>query len=114
MSQGADRLGLPPYAWWSEALHGVAASPGVTFNQTGGAFSYATSFANTITLAAAFDNELVNQVANIISTEARAFANAGLAGLDFWTPNINPYKDPRWGRGHEARVVARITSQGGC
>ncbi|KAK3300579.1 glycoside hydrolase family 3 protein [Chaetomium fimeti] len=102
MSKGAERLGLPPYAWWSEALHGVAASPGVRFNRTeGGRFSYATSFANTITLAAAFDDDLVYKVADKISTEARAFANAGLAGLDYWTPNINPYKDPRWGRGHE-------------
>ncbi|KAK4240451.1 putative exo-1,4-beta-xylosidase bxlB [Achaetomium macrosporum] len=101
MSKGAERLGLHPYAWWSEALHGVASSPGVTFNRTGGAFSYATSFANTITLSAAFDDELVRKVGDAISTEARAFANAGLAGLDYWTPNINPYKDPRWGRGYE-------------
>ncbi|EAQ93078.1 hypothetical protein CHGG_01313 [Chaetomium globosum CBS 148.51] len=102
MSKGAERLGLPAYAWWSEALHGVAASPGVRFNRTaGGRFSSATSFANSITLSAAFDDELVYKVADTISTEARAFANAGLAGLDYWTPNINPYKDPRWGRGHE-------------
>lgn len=101
MSLGAERIGLPPYAWWNEALHGVAASPGVSFNRTGGPFSHATSFANTITLSAAFDDDLVYKVADVISTEARAFANAGLAGLDYWTPNINPYKDPRWGRGHE-------------
>jgi beta-D-xylosidase 4 len=101
MSKGAPRLGLPPYAWWNEALHGVALSPGVTFNPLGSDFSNATSFANTITLAAAFDDDLVYQVASAISTEARAFANAGLAGLDYWSPNINPYKDPRWGRGHE-------------
>jgi beta-D-xylosidase 4 len=101
MSLGAERLGLPRYAWWSEALHGVAGSPGVTFNRTGGPFSFATSFANTITLAAAFDDDLVYKVASVISTEARAFINAGFAGLDFWTPNINPFKDPRWGRGHE-------------
>jgi len=104
MSLGAERIGLPPYAWWSEALHGVAASPGVSFNRTDGGegpFSHATSFANTITLSAAFDDDLVYKVADVISTEARAFANAGRAGLDYWTPNINPYKDPRWGRGHE-------------
>lgn len=104
MSLGAERIGLLPYAWWNEALHGVAASPGVTFNVTGapsGPFSHATSFANSITLSAAFDDDLVYKVADVISTEARAFANAGLAGLDYWTPNINPYKDPRWGRGHE-------------
>lgn len=81
-------------------------SPGVVFNRTGGPFSFATSFANTITLAAAFDDDLVYKVANVISTEARAFINAGLAGLDYWTPNINPFKDPRWGRGHEVWVPA--------
>ena len=101
MSLGAQRLGLPAYDWWNEALHGVAASPGVRFNSTGSPFSYATSFPNTITLAAAFDDDLVHDVADAISTEARAFSNAGFAGLDYWTPNINPYKDPRWGRGHE-------------
>ncbi|KAK4167225.1 family 3 putative glycoside hydrolase [Cladorrhinum sp. PSN259] len=101
VSLGANRLGLPPYDWWSEALHGVAASPGVHFNSSGSPFSYATSFPNTITLASAFDDDLVYSVADTISTEARAFSNAGRAGLDYWTPNINPYKDPRWGRGHE-------------
>ncbi|KAK3393520.1 glycoside hydrolase family 3 protein [Podospora didyma] len=100
-SLGAERIGLPPYEWWSEALHGVAASPGVAFNRTEGPFSYATSFANTITMSAAFDDDLVYKIATAISTEARAFINAGLAGLDFWTPNINPFKDPRWGRGSE-------------
>ncbi|KAL2271342.1 hypothetical protein VTJ83DRAFT_713 [Remersonia thermophila] len=110
MAKGVPRLGLPPYAWWSEALHGVALSPGVTFNFTGIHFSNATSFANTITLAAAFDDDLVYQVASAISTEARAFANAGLAGLDYWSPNVNPYKDPRWGRGHEVRDPALFTT----
>jgi beta-D-xylosidase 4 len=52
-------------------------------------------------MGAAFDDELINAVATVISTEARAFSNDGRAGLDFWTPNINPYKDPRWGRGQE-------------
>lgn len=105
VSLGAERLGLPAYDWWNEALHGVAASPGVRFNSTGSPFSYATSFPNTITLAAAFDDDLVYDVADSISTEARAFSNAGFAGLDYWTPNINPYKDPRWGRGHEVCVI---------
>ncbi|KAK3954320.1 glycoside hydrolase superfamily [Pseudoneurospora amorphoporcata] len=100
-SKGAHRLGLPPYAWWSEGLHGVAGSPGVVFNTSGYPFSYATSFANAITLGAAFDDDLVYEVATAISTEARAFANFGFGGLDYWTPNINPYKDPRWGRGAE-------------
>ncbi|KAK3395464.1 glycoside hydrolase [Sordaria brevicollis] len=100
-SKGAPRLGLPPYAWWSEGLHGVAGSPGVVFNTTGHPFSFATSFANAITLGATFNDDLVYEVATAISTEARAFANFGFGGLDYWTPNINPYKDPRWGRGAE-------------
>jgi beta-D-xylosidase 4 len=108
-STGAERIGLPPYEWWSEGLHGVAASPGVTFNRTGSPFSYATSFANAITIAAAFDDDLVHEIATVISTEARAFINAGFAGLDFWTPNINPYKDPRWGRGSEVRLSVNFS-----
>lgn len=101
-SPGVPRLGLPPYEWWSEALHGVANSPGVSFNTESGAdFGYATSFPQPITLGAAFDDALVNAVAKVVSTEARAFSNAGRAGLDFWTPNINPFRDPRWGRGQE-------------
>ena len=99
---GAPRLGLPPYSWWNEALHGVAGSPGVSFaSANSSSFGYATSFSNPISLSSAFDDELVEKVATVISTEARAFANAGRAGLDWWTPNINPYKDPRWGRGAE-------------
>ncbi|KAJ4489885.1 glycoside hydrolase family 3 protein [Lentinula aciculospora] len=98
---GVPRLGLPPYAWWSEALHGVASSPGVTFAPPGNNFSFATSFPAPILTSAAFDDQLVNDVASIISTEARAFNNFGDAGLSFFTPNINPFKDPRWGRGQE-------------
>ncbi|KAI1739129.1 glycoside hydrolase family 3 protein [Xylaria scruposa] len=52
-------------------------------------------------MSAAFDDELIHAVADAVSTEARAFSNVGRAGLDYWTPNINPYKDPRWGRGSE-------------
>ncbi|ERS96482.1 uncharacterized protein SPSK_01477 [Sporothrix schenckii 1099-18] len=102
-SPGAPRIGLPAYEWWSEALHGVAGSPGVKFNigTNSSDFSHATSFAGPITLSAAFDDDLVERVATVVSTEARAFGNAGRSGLDFWTPNINPYKDPRWGRGSE-------------
>lgn len=115
-SPGVPRLGLPPYTWWQEALHGVASSPGVNFSTSGNyryrtfirgsnscsfALSYATSFPQPILLGAAFDDELINAVATVISTEARAFNNDDRAGLDFWTPNINPYKDPRWGRGQE-------------
>jgi len=95
------RLGLDAYNFWSEALHGVAGSPGVNFSFTGGEFSYATSFPQPILTSAAFDDDLVLQIATIISTEARAYSNAGRTGLDFFTPNINGYRDPRWGRGQE-------------
>src|ERR1700761_6302264 len=75
-------------------------------------------------MSAAFDDDLLEQVATVISTEARAFNNFGRAGLDYWTPNINPFKDPRWGRGQEtpgedplhiSRYVLRLISglQGG-
>lgn len=52
-------------------------------------------------MGAAFDDALIEAVGEVVSTEARAFSNVGMAGLDFWTPNINPFKDPRWGRGQE-------------
>lgn len=66
-----------------------------------GEFSYATSFPQPILMGAAFDDALIKSVGSIIGTEGRAFNNYGRAGLDFWTPNINPFKDPRWGRGQE-------------
>lgn len=101
-ASGSARLGLPAYQWQNEALHGVAGSTGVQFQSPLGAnFSAATSFPMPILLSAAFDDALVQNVATAISTEARAFANYGFAGLDFWTPNINPFRDPRWGRGME-------------
>ncbi|PIL26674.1 hypothetical protein GSI_11250 [Ganoderma sinense ZZ0214-1] len=99
-SPGVARLGLPAYNWWSEGLHGVASSPGVSFAPSGN-FSHATSFPQPILMSAAFDDPLIQAVATVVSTEARAFNNVGRAGLDFWTPNINPFKDPRWGRGQE-------------
>ncbi|KAJ7505520.1 glycoside hydrolase family 3 protein [Mycena galericulata] len=99
-SPGVARLGIPAYQWWSEGLHGVASSPGVTFAPSGD-FSFATSFPEPILMSAAFDDAMIKSVATIISTEARAFNNAGRAGLDFFTPNINPFRDPRWGRGQE-------------
>ncbi|KAF8974417.1 glycoside hydrolase family 3 protein [Flammula alnicola] len=101
LSPGVPRLGLPSYQWWSEALHGVASSPGVTFAPGGQNFSFATSFPQPILMGAAFDDDLIKEVATTISTEARAFNNFGRAGIDFFTPNINPFKDPRWGRGQE-------------
>ncbi|MGB5434508.1 MAG: glycoside hydrolase family 3 C-terminal domain-containing protein [Maribacter sp.] len=91
------RLKVPDYDWWNEALHGVARN------------GKATVFPQAIALAATFDPELAKQVASAISTEARAkFAisqsmgnHSKYAGLTFWTPNINIFRDPRWGRGQE-------------
>ncbi|KAJ6587125.1 glycoside hydrolase family 3 protein [Mycena vulgaris] len=100
-ADGVPRLGLPQYNWWSEASHGVAwTGPGVSFADSG-PFSYATSFPQPIVLGATFDDNLVKAVATVISTEARAFNNVQRAGLDYFTPNINPWRDPRWGRGQE-------------
>lgn len=97
-SPGVSRLGLSAYQWWNEALHGVAHNRGITWS---GQFNAATQFPQAITTSAAFDDHLIEQIGLIISTEARAFANNGRAHLDFWTPNVNPFRDPRWGRGHE-------------
>ncbi|KAF2729351.1 glycosyl hydrolase family 3 N terminal domain-containing protein [Polyplosphaeria fusca] len=99
-ANGSQALGLSRYDWWNEALHGVAYSPGVSFGFTG-QFTSATSFPLPITIAAAFDDALVESIGLTIGAEARAFANNGRGGLDVWTPNINPFKDPRWGRGLE-------------
>jgi beta-D-xylosidase 4 len=97
-SKGVSRLGLPAYNWWGEALHGVAGAPGISFTSP---FNSATSFPMPILMSAAFDDDLIFRVATVISTEARAFGNGGKAPVDFWTPNVNPYRDPRWGRGSE-------------
>ncbi|HLI93849.1 MAG TPA: glycoside hydrolase family 3 C-terminal domain-containing protein, partial [Puia sp.] len=91
------RLHIPAYDWWNEALHGVARS------------GVATIFPEPIGMAATFDDSLVHQVAAAISDEARAMYNASIkknnrnrfSGLTFWTPNINIFRDPRWGRGQE-------------
>ncbi len=101
MTQAAaaiPRLGIPAYQWVSEALHGIAYSWGVSF---GGDLPAATSFPMPINLAATFNMSLIYDVASVISTEARAFNNEGRAGLNFLTPNINIFRDPRWGRGQE-------------
>lgn len=93
-----DSLHIPAYQWWSEALHGVAYSPGVSF---GGEVPVATSFPQVIGLGATFNMTLVRQMGGFISTEARAMHNVGRSGLTFFAPNINIYRDPRWGRGQE-------------
>ncbi len=96
-ARAIPRLGVPAYDWWSEALHGVAV------NGT-------TEFPEPIALAATFDPKGIHQMAVDIGTEARVVhaqsvdATGGSAifhGLDFWAPNINIFRDPRWGRGQE-------------
>ncbi|KAL5973030.1 hypothetical protein ACLOJK_039837 [Asimina triloba] len=93
---GVPRLGLPPYNWWSEILHGVsAAGPGTHFsNEVPGA----TSFPAPILTTASFNYSLWKTIAEVASTEARAMHNLGLAGLTFWSPTMNVARDPRWGR----------------
>src|SRR5438552_2540430 len=96
-ARAIPRLKVPEYDWWSEALHGVARA------------GIATVFPEPIGLAATFDTPLIHDMAIVIGTEARAKHNqavrAGrrdiMEGLDFWSPNINIFRDPRWGRGQE-------------
>ena len=91
------RLRVPAYDWWSEALHGVARN------------GFATNFPQSIGLAATWDTALMHQAARVISVEGRAKYNEAMqagdhsryAGLTFWSPNINIFRDPRWGRGME-------------
>ncbi|XP_043712724.1 probable beta-D-xylosidase 5 [Telopea speciosissima] len=96
---GVSRLGVPGYEWWSEALHGVSnTGPGVHFNAT---VPGATSFPAVILSAATFNSSLWYEMGRVVSTEARAMYNVGLAGLTYWSPNVNVFRDPRWGRGQE-------------
>ncbi len=95
-SRAIPRLDVPAYDWWSEALHGVASGT-------------ATVFPEPIGLAASFDSPLIHDMAIVISTEGRAKYNMSVRagrrtifeGLTFWSPNINIFRDPRWGRGQE-------------
>ncbi len=92
-----ERLNVKSYNWWNEALHGVARA------------GVATVFPQAVTLAASFDEELLNEIGDAVSTEGRAKYNNQqkyndhdiYKGLTFWAPNINIFRDPRWGRGHE-------------
>lgn len=96
-SKAVPRLSIPAYNWWNEGLHGVARA------------GEATIFPQAIGMAATFNESLIDSVSNVISTEARAKYNVSTAmdrhlqymGLTFWTPNINIFRDPRWGRGQE-------------
>ncbi|KAF8024900.1 hypothetical protein BT93_F1905 [Corymbia citriodora subsp. variegata] len=93
------RLGVPAYEWWSEALHGIRDRHGIRFN---GTIRSATSFPQVILTAASFDVDLWYRIAQAIGTETRAMYNWGQAmGMTFWAPNINIFRDPRWGRGQE-------------
>ncbi|OOF95215.1 glycoside hydrolase family 3 protein [Aspergillus carbonarius ITEM 5010] len=94
---GVPRLGLPPYQVWSEALHGLDRA---NFTDAG-AFEWATSFPQPILTTAALNRTLIHQIASIISTQGRAFNNAGRYGLDVYAPNINAFRHPVWGRGQE-------------
>ena len=92
-----ERLNIPAYNWWNEALHGVA---------RGGT---ATMFPQAIGMAAMFDEHFMEVIGNIIATEGRAKYNEAAKhgdrdiykGITFWSPNVNIFRDPRWGRGHE-------------
>jgi beta-glucosidase len=96
-SPAIERLGVPEYNWWNESLHGVARA------------GYATVFPQSISIASSWDRQLIFDVANVISDEARAkhheYFRRGqhgmYQGLTFWSPNVNIFRDPRWGRGHE-------------
>jgi beta-glucosidase len=97
VAPGIPRLSIPAYNWWNEGLHGVARA------------GHATVFPQAIGLAATWDTDLIHRVADVISTEARAKYNDAIQhgntgryyGLTFWSPNINIFRDPRWGRGQE-------------
>ncbi len=96
-SPAIERLGIKKYNWWNEALHGVARA------------GTATVFPQAIGMAASFDEDLLEEVGEAVSTEARAKFNMQQGsedtdiykGLTFWAPNVNIFRDPRWGRGHE-------------
>lgn len=96
-SPAIERLGIPAYNWWNEGLHGVARA------------GTATMFPQAIGMAAAFDTEMMHRIGTAISLEARAKYNYASAegdrdiykGLTLWSPNVNIFRDPRWGRGHE-------------
>lgn len=92
-----ERLGVPAYNWWNEALHGVARA------------GTATMFPQPVAMAAMFDEDAMRKIGDVVSTEARAKYNEAVKhgdhdiykGLTFWSPNINLFRDPRWGRGQE-------------
>ncbi len=111
ISPAIERLSIPAYNWWNEALHGVARA------------GTATMFPQAIALAAMFDDELLGRMADVTGTEARAKYNIQsrygdrdiYKGITMWSPNINIFRDPRWGRGHETYGEdPYLTSRLGC
>ena len=96
-SPAIERLGIPAYNWWNESLHGVARA------------GVATMFPQAIGMAAAFDPEMMKEIGDVTAEEGRAKYNMQsrrgdrdiYKGLTFWAPNVNIFRDPRWGRGHE-------------
>ena len=96
-AEGIERLGIKPYNWWSEALHGVARC------------GRATVFPEPIGIAATFDEDLMHRIGDAVASEGRAKFNIAQkignygedAGLTYWSPNVNIFRDPRWGRGME-------------
>ncbi|XP_042518677.1 probable beta-D-xylosidase 2 [Macadamia integrifolia] len=107
---GVQHLNLPGYEWWSEALHGVSdVGPGTHFDKNVPA---ATSFPTVILTTSSFNETLWKTIGEVVSDEARAMYNLGLAGLTYWSPTINVVRDPRWGRitetpGEDPYVVGR-------
>ncbi|CAL4993636.1 unnamed protein product [Urochloa decumbens] len=101
IAPGVPRLGVPGYKWWNEALHGVAISgKGIHLDQ--GAVRATSSFPQVLLTAAAFNDNLWFRIGQATGKEARALYNLGQAeGLTMWSPNVNIFRDPRWGRGQE-------------
>ena len=95
-SVAIPRLGIPSYEWSNDALHGLRPGPGIIFASGDVPFNSSTAFPSPINFGATWSDENGRIAANIIGTEARAFANNNRAGLDLWAPNINPFRDPRW------------------
>ena len=99
VDNATEGVHMPDLQWWSEALHGVAASPGVQF---GGAVKGATAFPQVALTSATFNATLFGAIGATVGREARAMSNIGQGGLTYWSPTLNLPRDPRWGRAQEA------------
>ena len=100
-SPAIPRLGIPELQWINDALHGLTGGPNFQYQNGDVDFNSSTSFPSPINFAATFDDALAMGLGHWTGVEARAFTNAGRGGVDLWSPNINPFRDPRWGRGQE-------------